>query len=165
VSEVQHRCERGEQTPKPRKDVRIQKPHSGNLVERSIDGRMQKPTVRNSERGKNGKNYSWPFREPIASIELSTSSVQAVTKRFDLWRTALQAVIGIGYKEPRCFSRKLKEELFKADPTCLICSQRIVDVDDAVGDHIEQYWTGGKTIPEYARLAHRYCNWSRPRKD
>ena len=27
------------------------------------------------------------------------------------------------------------------------------------------YWTGGKTIPENARLAHRYCNWARSRKD
>ncbi|HOO52398.1 MAG TPA: hypothetical protein PLK94_14045 [Alphaproteobacteria bacterium] len=32
-------------------------------------------------------------------------------------------------------------------------------------DHIEQYWTGGKTIPENARLTHRYCNMARPRND
>ena len=37
-------------------------------------------------------------------------------------------------------------------------------VDSAV-DHIEQYWMGGKTIPENARLTHRFCNWSRPRKE
>lgn len=102
--------------------------------------------------------------EFIASIELSTSSVQAVTRRFDLWRSALQAVIGTGKKEPRCFSRKLKEELFASDPTCRLCDNRITDVDDAAVDHIAQYWTGGKTIPENARLTHRFCNWSRPRK-
>lgn len=104
-------------------------------------------------------------QEFIASIELSTSSVQAVTKRFDLWRAALQDVIGVGHREPRCFTRNLKEQLFNTDPTCSICDQRIADVDDAAVDHIEQYWTGGKTIPENARLAHRFCNWSRPRKD
>lgn len=101
----------------------------------------------------------------IASIELSTSSVQAVTKRFDLWRSALQRIVGVGTKETRCFSRELKDSLFKQNPTCEICKNRIDDVDDAAVDHVEQYWTGGKTIPENARLAHRYCNWSRPRKE
>jgi HNH endonuclease len=37
--------------------------------------------------------------------------------------------------------------------------------DDAAVDHIEQYWRGGKTILENARLAHRYCNGARPRHD
>ena len=103
--------------------------------------------------------------EFISSIELSTSSLQAVTKRFDLWRSALQNVIGIGAKEPRCFSRTLKEALHKENPTCSICNHRIEEVDDSAVDHIEQYWTGGKTIPENARLTHRYCNWSRARKE
>jgi uncharacterized protein with ParB-like and HNH nuclease domain len=34
-----------------------------------------------------------------------------------------------------------------------------------IGDHIKQYWTGGQTIPENARLTHRYCNTARPRKE
>lgn len=101
----------------------------------------------------------------IASIELSTSSLQAVTKRFDLWRSALQDIVGIGKKEPRCFSLQLKRALFEANPTCAICNQRIASVDDSAVDHIKQYWTGGKTIPENARLTHRYCNWARPRSD
>lgn len=101
----------------------------------------------------------------IESIELSTSSVQAVTKRFDKWRLTLQGVIGIQEKEPRCFSSKLKQELYDKDPTCSICSQKVQNIDDAAIDHIDQYWVGGKTIPENARLAHRYCNWARPRKD
>jgi len=99
------------------------------------------------------------------SIELSTSSIQAVTKRFDKWRLTLQEIIGIAQKEPRCFSFKLKEELYKNDPTCAICKQRIVNIDDAAIDHVEQYWKGGKTITENARLTHRYCNWARSRKD
>lgn len=104
-------------------------------------------------------------QEFIDSIELSTSSVQAVTKRFDKWRLALQEIVGIAQKEPRCFPLKLKEELYKNDHTCMICGQKIQNIDDAASDHIEQYWKGGKTIPENARLTHRYCNWARPRKD
>lgn len=60
-------------------------------------------------------------QEFIDSIELSTSSVQAVTKRFDKWRLTLQEVIGIQDKEPRCFSHALKREMFTTDPTCQIC--------------------------------------------
>jgi hypothetical protein len=103
-------------------------------------------------------------QEFIDAIELSTSSLQAVTKRFDLWRLTLQGLIGIGKKEPRCFSMQLKNELFTRDSTCAICGQRIQEIDDSAIDHIKQYWTGGKTIPENARLAHRYCNWARSRK-
>ena len=104
-------------------------------------------------------------KEFINAIEISTSSVQAVTKRFDKWRLMLQDMIGIAQKEPRCFSLKLKQELYDDDPTCSICGQKIQNIDDTAIDHIEQYWTGGKTIPENARLTHRYCNWARPRKD
>ncbi len=101
----------------------------------------------------------------INSIELSTSSVQAITIRFDKWRTTLQSILGINQKEVRCFSYKLKEEMINFDPTCSICGQRIQSIDDAAIDHIKQYWMGGKTIPENARLTHRYCNWARPRTD
>jgi len=104
-------------------------------------------------------------QEFIDAIELSTSSLQAVTKRFDLWRLTLQDIIGIGKKEPRCFSMQLKETLFKDNNTCAICGQKIQEIDDSAIDHIKQYWMGGKTIPENARLAHRYCNWARSRKD
>lgn len=104
-------------------------------------------------------------QEFIDSIELSTSSVQAVTIRFDKWRLTLQKILGIAQKEPRCFSLKLKQELYDKDSTCAICGQRIQNIDDAAIDHIEQYWTGGKTIPENARLTHRYCNWARSKKD
>ena len=104
-------------------------------------------------------------QEFIDSIELSTSSLQAVTKRFDKWRMVLQSIIGVGKKEARCFSRELKAHLFAANATCAICNNHITHIDDAAIDHIEQYWRGGKTIPENARLTHRYCNWARPRKE
>lgn len=103
--------------------------------------------------------------EFITSIEISTSSVQAVKKRFDLWRNSLENIIQFGQREQRCFTRSFKEQLFRENPTCAICGQKIDHVDDAAVDHIEQYWTGGKTIPENARLTHRFCNWSRPKKE
>jgi len=104
-------------------------------------------------------------QEFVDSIELSTSSVQAVTTRFDKWRTTLQAVLGVQQKEQRCFSYDLKKKMMDADPTCAICGQQIISIDDSAIDHIKQYWMGGKTIPENARLTHRFCNWSRSRND
>jgi hypothetical protein len=104
-------------------------------------------------------------QEFIDAIEISTSTIQAVTKRFDKWRLTLQNIVGIAQKEPRCFSFKLKQELYDDDPSCSICGQKIQNIDDAAIDHIKQYWMGGKTIPENARLTHRYCNWTRSRND
>jgi 5-methylcytosine-specific restriction endonuclease McrA len=60
---------------------------------------------------------------------------------------------------------QLKESLFKDNNICSICGQKIQEIDDSAIDHIIQYWTGGQTIPENAQLAHRYCNWAKPRKD
>jgi hypothetical protein len=97
----------------------------------------------------------------ISAIELSTSSKQAVETRFDMWRSVLKQAIGPTTVEPRCFSVALKTKLFEADPTCAICHQKISTIDDSAVDHIDQYWQGGKTIDENARLTHRYCNWSR----
>lgn len=71
----------------------------------------------------------------------------------------------IAQKEARCFSLKLKEDLYRNDSTCAICNQKIQNIDDAAIDHIEQYWKGGKTIPENARLTHRYYNMARPRNN
>jgi hypothetical protein len=38
-------------------------------------------------------------------------------------------------------------------------------IDDAALDHVQQYWEGGQTVPENARLVHRHCNLTRPRKN
>jgi hypothetical protein len=103
--------------------------------------------------------------EFIDSIELSTSAARIVQKRFDLWRLTLDAILAQAEKQPRCFSRDLKKELYNANPTCSLCNNRINDPDDAAVDHIEMYWLGGKTIPENARLTHRYCNWARPKHE
>jgi len=101
----------------------------------------------------------------INAIQRSTSSIQAVNTRFDKARTMIQSIIGINSHEQRLFSYKIKEELYKNDPTCAICGQKIIHIDDSAVDHIKQYWRGGETIPENARLTHRYCNWARSRND
>jgi len=101
----------------------------------------------------------------IDAIELSTSSVQAVTTRFDKTRILIQSIIGINRHEPRLFSFDLKKKLFDQNPVCAICNQVVQSIDDSAVDHIKQYWTGGQTIPENARLTHRFCNWSRPRNE
>jgi len=68
-------------------------------------------------------------------------------------------------KSDRCFSRGLKKEFYEKDPSCAICGGRISDIDDAAMDHKTQYWLGGETVPDNARLTHRYCNNARPRRD
>ncbi|SFO02629.1 HNH endonuclease [Bizionia echini] len=101
----------------------------------------------------------------IDAIEIGTSEERKVKRRFNLWHSRLNEILEDKRNEPRCFSFQLKEELFKKNSNCEICNNKIQQIDDAAVDHIEQYWTGGKTIPENARLTHRHCNWSRPRKE
>jgi hypothetical protein len=101
--------------------------------------------------------------EFINAIEISTSGIPAVRMRFDKWRTILDAIVASDSKEPRLFSFKVKQELYNASSTCGLCGQNIASIDDAAVDHVDQYYLGGRTQMQNARLAHRYCNWSRPR--
>ena len=99
----------------------------------------------------------------IRSIEISTSRKQAVVTRFNLLNQEIDEILGYEPREPRLFSKSLKEELYNINKTCKICGNEIAYIDDAHVDHIEQYWRGGKTIPTNARLVHRFCNCTRPR--
>lgn len=91
-----------------------------------------------------------------------TADTRNVLGRFNTWIKELDEVLqDAGRPQPRLFSRKLKQELLDQDPTCKICQQHINDPDTAEIDHIKPYWKGGETIPENARLTHRYCNRSR----
>jgi hypothetical protein len=101
----------------------------------------------------------------IESITKSTSSTDAVKYRCKKVSERVDEVLSDTAKQPRCFSKALKDELFSKDKTCKICGQQIADIDDAALDHIEMYWLGGKTVPENARLTHRYCNNARPRNE
>lgn len=99
------------------------------------------------------------------AILIGTSEPVKVRRRFDLTRMRVDDILQSFRPQPRCFSLDLKRELFNRNPTCALCGNQIVHLDDAAVDHVEQYWKGGKTIPENARLTHRYCNNSRPRND
>lgn len=98
------------------------------------------------------------FVEYIAS---TGDSADKVRYRADEWRRRLDALIQTPSNEPRGFTLELKTKLFELNPTCKLCGQRIHDLDDAEVDHVRHYWRGGNTIPENARLAHRFCNRSR----
>lgn len=101
----------------------------------------------------------------IDAILLGTSDRDKVVRRFDIVRHTVDEVLEHHPRQPRCFSLQLKNELYQENPTCAICDQRIQTLDDAAVDHIKQYWQGGETIPDNARLTHKYCNWSRSRND
>ena len=101
----------------------------------------------------------------LDSILLGTSGQYQVRNRFDLARSVVEDILSTTSKQPRCFSTNLKQELFNSSSTCAICGQNIQLLDDSHVDHIEQYWKGGKTIPENARLTHKYCNLSRSKND
>lgn len=103
--------------------------------------------------------------EFIRSLYYATSDSTAVNTRFGKWKATLDAIVKDAALDKRCFSYSLKKSLYEKDPTCAICGQHISDIDDAAVDHIEQYWMGGKTIPENARLTHRYCNCARSKYD
>lgn len=120
------------------------------------------------------KNQIVPFsdliREELLSLEIhndlfidsltgsGTTRKNKIFNKFQIWGDTLNGILGYPKDEPRCFSYKLKEDLYKANPICKICKQRINSIDNAEVDHITCYWKGGKTIPENARLTHRICN-------
>lgn len=92
-----------------------------------------------------------------------TDKKEKIQLKFETWLNSLRTVMGYPSTEPRNFSWELKKELWEFNPVCAYekCGQKILDLDDAEVDHIEFYWRGGKTIPENARLVHRYCNRAR----
>lgn len=91
-------------------------------------------------------------------IGRTTDKTDKVQYRAETWLGRLRSVIDVPAGETRQFSRALKIRLFGADPTCTICGQHIFDINDLELDHIRHYWRGGATIPENARLTHRFCN-------
>ncbi len=102
-------------------------------------------------------------QEFIEAIELSTSATRMVQKRFDLWRMTLDDILRQSPQQPRLFTHAFKMQLYNTNSTCAICDNHIADADDAAVAHVKMYWLGGRTDPTNARLAHRYCNWARPK--
>ena len=94
----------------------------------------------------------------VDCIGRSTDNNQRLRYRAKTWLTRLRATLTVPSNERRAFSRQLKDDLHRADPSCAICHQRIPSADDAEMDHVIHYWRGGATIAENARLTHRFCN-------
>lgn len=97
----------------------------------------------------------------VDCIGRSTDRPDRLQYRADAWLRRLASVIQVPANEKRLFSRKLKQELYDTDAACAACGQHIPSVDDAEVDHVDHYWRGGATIPENARLLHRFCNRKR----
>ncbi len=101
----------------------------------------------------------------VDTIEKWTSMGDQIRKKFSMFNAAIDAIVKNDNAQARCFSHEFKERLFRLNKTCQICGQQILSLEDAAVDHIDQYWLGGKTIPDNARLAHRFCNSARRRKE
>lgn len=103
----------------------------------------------------------------VEAVSRSTGDFNKIEYTFQTWENRLKEIMKVSESRDRqrLFSKELKAELFKQNPTCSLCSGQIVTIADAALDHDRQYWLGGKTIPENARLAHRQCNNTRPRTD
>jgi len=97
------------------------------------------------------------------AINLGTSGREQMHRRMQRWRNKLDEILGAPKSHPRLFPPKLKRQMFEEKPICEICDQTIQIIDDAQVDHIEEWYKGGETIPENARLTHRFCNMSRER--
>lgn len=78
--------------------------------------------------------------------------------RVDKWRNHLQSVIGLPTKEKRIFSKSQRVNLFGKEPSCKICGNKIMAIEDAHVDHVKPYSLGGETASKNAQLTHRYCN-------
>lgn len=99
----------------------------------------------------------------IASVTAATGDFSRIEYAFETWQARLKEAVSAerANDSVRLFSRSLKEEMYTVDNSCSICGQKIVMLNDAALDHHLQYWKGGETVPENARLAHRICNWRR----
>jgi 5-methylcytosine-specific restriction endonuclease McrA len=91
-------------------------------------------------------------------IGRTTDKPDRVRYRAETWKRRLDGLINAPANETRAFSSALKQKLYDNDPSCAICHQHVHSLDDAEIDHVVHYWRGGRTIPENARLTHRYCN-------
>jgi hypothetical protein len=94
-------------------------------------------------------------------ITSSTDQPDRLQYRADAWLKRLRGLVGYRGTEQRTFSLALKRKLFEDNPACAICAQKLHDVDDTEVDHVIHYWRGGKTVPDNARLTHRFCNRKR----
>jgi hypothetical protein len=103
----------------------------------------------------------------VECVQGSTGHYSRIDYAFSTWKERLQLILNAAVPNDarRLFSKNLKEEMYQQDSTCQLCGQHIALLNDAALDHDRQYWRGGQTVPENARLVHRQCNLERSLKD
>jgi hypothetical protein len=97
-------------------------------------------------------------KEFIDAIELKTSGREQMNTRFKKWLDTLDVITKGSLPSSRVFPYSVKKQLFDEDPTCKLCGNRIMAIEDAEVDHKDPYSKGGPTTPNNAQIAHRYCN-------
>lgn len=101
----------------------------------------------------------------MSTVENKTNDTIVLKKRFEIWLKELDRIVGKSEKDQRLFNFNDKRTLYYNDPTCKICSQQILMIEDAEVDHIIPFSKGGKTELHNAQLTHRFCNRSKSNKD
>lgn len=102
--------------------------------------------------------------EFMNTVENKTNDTIVLKRRFEIWLKELEKIIGNAPADQRAFKFSDKKALFDKDPTCKICSQQILLIEDSEVDHIDPFSKGGKTELSNAQLTHRYCNRSKSDK-
>jgi len=102
--------------------------------------------------------------EFIDAILIQTSDKDKLKTRFRIWMDTLDRIVGTRNDEKRIYDYSFKKRLFEDDPTCQICKQQILLIDDAEVDHINPFSKGGETSEENAQLSHRFCNRAKSNK-
>ncbi|MES2766165.1 MAG: DUF262 domain-containing protein [Bacteroidota bacterium] len=97
-------------------------------------------------------------QEFINTIENKTNDTSVLKRRFEIWFKELEAIVGTSSSGTRVFKVADKRALYSADPTCKICNQQILIIEDSEVDHITPFSKGGKTDLLNAQITHRYCN-------
>jgi 5-methylcytosine-specific restriction endonuclease McrA len=92
------------------------------------------------------------------AISRQPAGTAATKLRWTGFKAHVQQILDQTAVEPRFFTFEFRRQLFKAEPTCKICSNQIHCLEDSTVDHIHPYARGGRTVPENAQLAHRSCN-------
>ena len=94
--------------------------------------------------------------EFIRAIEIQTSDKEQMSKRFTIWINFLNSIVS--NQQVRIFPYSVKQQLFNSDPTCKICGNQILVIEDSEVDHIIPFSNGGATDISNAQITHRYCN-------
>ena len=96
----------------------------------------------------------------ISSSASSTTARKNIMYRISVINNAIITVIDLDKvnQSKRFFTKKDKEHLFKENPYCTICQNKILEITDAELDHIIPYSQGGLTELANAQLLHRHCN-------